>query len=119
VNPSDRDSGTLVERVQESEGALEKWIQRDYYNTILENLRTAIADEFAWQGYLLTEIEGLTQADAAQKTRSDTRKAQSDIRCSARYRHKASSSLGLGGLLVKVCEKGEFQRRQGPSCKSW
>lgn len=67
VNPSDRDSGTLVERVRESEGALEKWIQRDYYNTILENLRTAIADEFAWQGYLLTEIEGLTQADAAKK----------------------------------------------------
>ena len=34
---------------------------------MLEKLRKLIADDVAWRGFLMTEINGLTQAEAARQ----------------------------------------------------
>jgi predicted DNA-binding protein (UPF0251 family) len=52
-----RQSGTVVDP--------EEWVERDYREGIIDEVRENISP-LAWEGLVLTEINGLTQTEAAK-----------------------------------------------------
>jgi RNA polymerase sigma factor (sigma-70 family) len=67
VNPNDPDSDSFIEQIPDPNDPLDEWMCREYYSQMLEKLRKLIADDVAWRGFLMTEIDGLTQAEAARQ----------------------------------------------------
>lgn len=67
LNPKDPGSGTLIGSIPEASDPYEELMRRDYYSQMLDKIRRLITDHIAWQGFLMTVIDGLTQAEAAKQ----------------------------------------------------
>jgi DNA-directed RNA polymerase specialized sigma24 family protein len=66
VNAPAPGMGSVIDRVSGSLGDSETWVEQDHYKTVLQKLEPLISNT-AWKALWLTEIEGLTQAEAAHQ----------------------------------------------------
>jgi len=64
-NYGDGGGESLIARHPESIVDPEAWVERDYHNGIIGEVREHIST-LAWEGLVLTEINGLTQGEAAK-----------------------------------------------------
>ena len=65
VNPDDAGAGTVLDKVTDTIVDPEEWIEREHQQGVIRDVQSLMSP-IAFDGFYLTQIEGLDQAEAAE-----------------------------------------------------